>query len=220
MGKDSSRVSRARRSSGVSTTVPAVLEVEVKPPAVDVTQELLNLIVECADVSHPTRPLEIHKRWAVFITREFLQQGELEEARGVPISPLCAKTAILDNPSFARAQQGFLDFVVSPKLRVISKLCGQDMVWLRFLAANRNFWSAHDSPGFAMITAQLEEDPVFSAALPSVRLDVPATCACGNVFMNDSLFCRRCGAKRADVMDQRPTDRATSQTLTVGSCTS
>merc|ERR1712087_312026 len=152
-----SRKSSRIRNSGTSATLPSMVsEIEIEPPSIDVTQDLLNLVVECADVSHPARGLEIHKRWSILITHEFLQQGELEEARGIPISPLCARGAIMDNPSFARAQQGFLDFVVSPKLRVISKLCGQDMVWLRLLAANRSFWGAHDSPGFTAIANQLD----------------------------------------------------------------
>merc|ERR1712050_666672 len=61
-----SRKSTAFRNSAISATLPSTVgEIEIDPPSIDVTQDLLNLVVECADVSHPARGLEIHKRWSI-----------------------------------------------------------------------------------------------------------------------------------------------------------
>lgn len=120
-------------------------------PATDVTSDLLNLVVECADISHAAKPLNFHQRWAVLITHEFLLQGQLEEERGLPISPLCSRATTMDSDSFARSQQGFIDFVVRPKLSVLSKICAQDHLWMFHLEQNHAFWGSDAEVGFVEI---------------------------------------------------------------------
>jgi len=135
----------------------------------DVGPELLNLVVECADVSHPARPLERHQRWSILITHEFLLQGELETERGMPVSPLCSKPGTMDAASFSRAQQGFIDFVVRPKLTVLSKLCNQDGLWIKHLEDNHAFWGSSTTHGFVEVSEQLTGNPNFQNGIEAAR---------------------------------------------------
>jgi len=141
--------------------------------ALDVSTELLNFVVECADVSHPARPLEQHQRWSVLITHEFLLQGDLETERGLPVSPLCLRASTMDAASFARSQQGFIDFVVRPKLTVLSKLCGQDDLWMRLLEENHASWGAQQDGatlrGFIEVSESLKSSAAFERGIACAR---------------------------------------------------
>ena len=48
-------------------------------------------MVHCADLSNPTKPLEIYKNWTDRVMEEFFVQGDLERERGMDISPMCDK---------------------------------------------------------------------------------------------------------------------------------
>ena len=46
-------------------------------------------MVHCADLSNPTKPLELYKTWCGRIMEEFFQQGDKEREAGLDISPMC-----------------------------------------------------------------------------------------------------------------------------------
>jgi hypothetical protein len=46
-------------------------------------------MVHCADLSNPTKPLELYRRWVERIMEEFFQQGDRERDAGLDISPMC-----------------------------------------------------------------------------------------------------------------------------------
>ena len=48
-------------------------------------------MVHCADLSNPTKPLELYRQWTDRIMAEFFQQGDRERERGMEISPMCDK---------------------------------------------------------------------------------------------------------------------------------
>jgi len=144
-GGPKSRLERSRSASDLDGIVPAN----------DVSSELLSLVVECADVSHPAKPLELHQSWSVLITHEFLRQGQLEEELGLPISPLCSRSGAMDSASFARSQQGFIDYVVRPKLGVLSKLCSKDTHWMEQLEENHAFWGSAENVSFQEVGSRV-----------------------------------------------------------------
>lgn len=45
--------------------------------------------VHCADLSNPTKPLELYKRWVDLLMEEFFQQGDREREQNLDISPMC-----------------------------------------------------------------------------------------------------------------------------------
>ena len=48
-------------------------------------------MVHCADLSNPTKALEIYKKWLDRLMQEFFRQGDMERDRGLEISPMCDK---------------------------------------------------------------------------------------------------------------------------------
>ena len=46
-------------------------------------------MVHCADLSNPTKPLELYRQWCDRIMEEFFQQGDKERETGLDISPMC-----------------------------------------------------------------------------------------------------------------------------------
>ena len=46
-------------------------------------------MVHCSDLSNPTKPLEIYRRWVDRIMEEFFRQGDREREESLEISPMC-----------------------------------------------------------------------------------------------------------------------------------
>src|SRR6218665_2224467 len=51
--------------------------------------QVLQNLVHCADLSNPTKPLDIYRQWTDRIIEEFFKQGDLERQKGIDISPMC-----------------------------------------------------------------------------------------------------------------------------------
>ncbi|XP_010771117.1 cAMP-specific 3',5'-cyclic phosphodiesterase 4D-like isoform X3 [Notothenia coriiceps] len=72
--------------------------------------QVLQNMVHCADLSNPTKPLDIYRQWTDRIMEEFFTQGDRERDKGMEISPMCDK----HNASVEKTQVGFIDYVVHP----------------------------------------------------------------------------------------------------------
>ena len=46
-------------------------------------------MVHCADLSNPTKPLDLYTNWTDRIMQEFYRQGDMERERGMDISAMC-----------------------------------------------------------------------------------------------------------------------------------
>lgn len=53
--------------------------------------QVLQNMVHCADLSNPTKPLELYRQWTDRIMVEFFTQGDREREKGMEISPMCDK---------------------------------------------------------------------------------------------------------------------------------
>ncbi len=51
--------------------------------------QVLQNMVHCADLSNPTKPLDIYRQWVDRIMEEFFRQGDREREQGLDISPMC-----------------------------------------------------------------------------------------------------------------------------------
>ena len=78
-------------------------------------QEFLNVLIHSADVSNPSKPLEIYKQWAKRCVDEFFKQGDMEKRLGMPVSFNCDR----DTVSLPQSQVGFIDAIVFPLFSVI-----------------------------------------------------------------------------------------------------
>ncbi|XP_051554295.1 cAMP-specific 3',5'-cyclic phosphodiesterase 4D isoform X1 [Myxocyprinus asiaticus] len=72
--------------------------------------QVLQNMVHCADLSNPTKPLELYHQWTDRIMVEFFTQGDRERDKGMEISPMCDK----HNASIEKSQVGFIDYIVHP----------------------------------------------------------------------------------------------------------
>lgn len=72
--------------------------------------QVLRNMVHCADLSNPTKPLELYRQWTDRIMDEFFHQGDKERERGMEISPMCDK----HTASVEKSQVGFIDYIVHP----------------------------------------------------------------------------------------------------------
>ncbi|KAL4236995.1 hypothetical protein ACF0H5_005379 [Mactra antiquata] len=72
--------------------------------------QVLQNMVHCADLSNPTKPLEIYKKWLDRLMTEFFRQGDMEREKGLDLSPMCDKlTATVE-----KSQVGFIDYILHP----------------------------------------------------------------------------------------------------------
>eukprot|EP01047_Picozoa_sp_COSAG01_P039852 COSAG01_NODE_3316_length_6272_cov_4.305376_6_plen_199_part_00 len=66
-----------------------------------------------ADLSNLVRPFPIAKKWAHLILEEFCQQGDTERRLGLPVSPLCERSALGTSAQVKRAVASFLAAVLT-----------------------------------------------------------------------------------------------------------
>jgi len=78
----------------------------------------MTLILHCADISHPTKTWELHKKWTDNLMEEFFCQGDKETALGLPNSPLCDRAETL----IPESQVGFIDFIIVPSMNLLGDM--------------------------------------------------------------------------------------------------
>ena len=78
-------------------------------------QDFLNVIIHSADVSNPTKPLNIYTQWAKRCVDEFFKQGDMEKKLGLPVSFNCDRNTVL----LSQSQIGFIDAIVFPLFSVL-----------------------------------------------------------------------------------------------------
>lgn len=72
--------------------------------------QVLENLVHCADLSNPTKPLSLYKRWVDLLMEEFFQQGDKEREAKMDISPMCDR----HSATIEKTQVGFIDYIVHP----------------------------------------------------------------------------------------------------------
>ncbi|XP_064624775.1 3',5'-cyclic-AMP phosphodiesterase 4C-like isoform X4 [Lineus longissimus] len=72
--------------------------------------QVLQNMVHCADLSNPTKPLELYRKWVDRVMMEFFRQGDLEKEHGLELSPMCDR----HSATVEKSQVGFIDYVIHP----------------------------------------------------------------------------------------------------------
>ncbi|XP_074110213.1 phosphodiesterase dunce isoform X3 [Cotesia typhae] len=72
--------------------------------------QVLENLVHCADLSNPTKPLPLYRKWVALLMEEFFQQGDREREQNMDISPMCDR----HNATIEKSQVGFIDYIVHP----------------------------------------------------------------------------------------------------------
>ncbi|KAJ1480609.1 hypothetical protein T484DRAFT_1668822 [Baffinella frigidus] len=126
------QVGPLRRRFGASRPVPKQLEME--------------LIIKCADISNVLKPFHIARRWALRVTDEFFEQGDVELARGMEVTPIGDRRT----QSRVGSQVSFIKFV-SPFFESIATLYPALRPDVDRMHLNSESWAAYTD-------AQLEEN--------------------------------------------------------------
>nr|XP_036222186.1 cAMP-specific 3',5'-cyclic phosphodiesterase isoform X6 [Bactrocera oleae] len=105
--------------------------------------QVLENLVHCADLSNPTKPLQLYKRWVSLLMEEFFLQGDKERESGMDISPMCDR----HNATIEKSQVGFIDYIVHPLWETWADLVhpdAQDI--LDTLEENRDYYQSMIPP--------------------------------------------------------------------------
>uniref|UniRef100_A0A4W5JX46 Phosphodiesterase n=1 Tax=Hucho hucho TaxID=62062 RepID=A0A4W5JX46_9TELE len=119
--------------------------------------QVMRNMVHCADLSNPTKSLDLYRQWTDRIMNEFSHQGDRERERGIEISPMCDK----HTASVEKSQVGFIDYIVLPLWETWADLVhpdAQDI--LDTLEDNRNWYQSMipQSPSPPFCTGDGEEE--------------------------------------------------------------
>ncbi|KAJ3081920.1 High affinity cAMP-specific 3',5'-cyclic phosphodiesterase 7A, partial [Rhizoclosmatium hyalinum] len=100
---------------------------------------LMQMLMKCSDVSNPTKVGPEYDVWIDRIHEEWYMQGDMEKARGLPISAFCNRDGPhASNP--ASSQTGFINFIVSPLYEAFSVWAPIEEVW-EGLEFNKKRWA-------------------------------------------------------------------------------
>uniref|UniRef100_A0A1W7RAV0 Phosphodiesterase n=1 Tax=Hadrurus spadix TaxID=141984 RepID=A0A1W7RAV0_9SCOR len=142
--------------------------------------QVLQNMIHCADLSNPTKPLDLYRKWVNLIMEEFFQQGDKEREMGMDISPMCDRY----NVTVEKSQVGFIDYIVHPLWETWGDLVHPDaQEILDALEENRDWYQnmipiSPSSSGQELSDSLRERDaPVYSSRLgaPSDRIKFQVT---------------------------------------------
>lgn len=120
--------------------------------------QVLQNMVHCADLSGPTKPLHLYRRWCDLIMEEFFQQGDKEKKAGIEISPMCDR----HNATVEKSQVGFIDYIVHPLWETWADLVHPDaQEILDTLEDNRDWYQSQMpiSPSSSSNDLKEEDEP-------------------------------------------------------------
>ncbi|MCP9262088.1 cAMP-specific 3',5'-cyclic phosphodiesterase 4D [Dirofilaria immitis] len=76
----------------------------------DLKTMVMQTMIHLADLSNPTKPIDLYRIWVKNIMEEYWRQGDRERDLGIDISPMCDR----NNITIAKSQVGFIDYIVHP----------------------------------------------------------------------------------------------------------
>merc|ERR1712151_546517 len=96
------------------------------------------LLMKSADLSNLSKPFNIARLWAIAVTNEFFEQGDMEKVIGCGVTPMFNRES---NQELASSQIGFIDFVAMPFYTVLASAFPDLSFALKQLRSNRDRWS-------------------------------------------------------------------------------
>eukprot|EP00002_Diphylleia_rotans_P014658 TRINITY_DN2855_c0_g1_i3.p1 TRINITY_DN2855_c0_g1~~TRINITY_DN2855_c0_g1_i3.p1 ORF type:complete len:798 (-),score=144.69 TRINITY_DN2855_c0_g1_i3:152-2545(-) len=97
---------------------------------------LCGVLLHCADISNVTKPFDVGKVWSDRVRDEFFQQGDLEKAYGLPVSPYMDR----EDSNQARTTLNFIDFVATPLFTALAIMVEGLNATCQNLVENRTRW--------------------------------------------------------------------------------
>jgi len=125
--------------------------------------QVLQNMVHCADLSNPTKPLQIYRKWVDRIMEEFFMQGDKERELGLDISPMCDR----QKPSIEKSQVGFIDFIVHPLWETWADLVYPDAQDILDMLQENREWYQQAIPSSPPSNNEEEEEDISEAGTES-----------------------------------------------------
>ena len=94
---------------------------------------ILCVLLHAADIGNPVKPLRTYRKWANRVLSEFFAQGDLEKAKGMPVSAMMDAAAT----NAAMSQINFMEFVVAPLYANFARLFPEARELVARLVENR-----------------------------------------------------------------------------------
>ena len=114
---------------------------------------LSSMLLHIADVSNPTRPNEISRKWSFAVQEEFFRQGDKEKELGLAISPFMDR----EYENLPRMQGAFIDAIVSPIFHLTAEFLPKiEKHCIKNMLVNRAFWNNLQNKQ-VMTTAMVKE---------------------------------------------------------------
>ncbi|XP_054277749.1 high affinity cAMP-specific and IBMX-insensitive 3',5'-cyclic phosphodiesterase 8 [Macrosteles quadrilineatus] len=101
------------------------------------------MMIKCADVSNPTRPLKMCVEWARRIAEEYFTQTDDEKANHLPVvMPMFDRTSC----SIPKSQMGFVDFIINDMFEAWDAFIDMPEM-LYHLRSNYQYWKDLEEKG-------------------------------------------------------------------------
>ncbi|CAI2387800.1 unnamed protein product [Moneuplotes crassus] len=123
----------------------------------------MEFLFHMADISNPTKPWSICKKWTDLLFIEFFNQGDKERELGMEISFLMDRTTT----NVAKAQDGFIKNLIRPAFCILEKVLPELSLNLKYMDENVEKWATkvsqysvnhHSHMQTKSIKAQREEE--------------------------------------------------------------
>lgn len=147
-------------------------------------------LIKCADISNPTRPIDVSEHWSTVLLDEWTKQAFLEEELDLPVSVVAGVDARLQ----AKGQVGFINLFTEPLFKAAAEALPELAQFADSCVANKNTWMSRlehleaDSEENAKLTALLQQlvgTPTASAQDERFTSLLPAVLPPGLVSHND-----------------------------------
>lgn len=137
-------------------------------------------LIKCADISNPTRPIDVSEHWSTVLLDEWTKQAFLEEELELPVSVVAGVDARLQ----AKGQVGFINLFTEPLFKAAAEALPELAPFADSCVENKNIWMTRlehleaDAEENAKLTALLQQlvstptassqDKRFTTLLPAV----------------------------------------------------
>ncbi|KAK9299102.1 hypothetical protein QLX08_007727 [Tetragonisca angustula] len=147
--------------------------VEIYPDAVDMSVVLQpenvvlvkRMMIKCADVSNPTRPLRFCIEWARRIAEEYFSQTDEEKKLRLPVlMPMFDRSTC----SIPKSQIGFVDFIINDMIEAWDAFIDMPEI-VGYMRHNYDRWKEYNERGISTLLdiGKIQE-------LPEFRIDQPS----------------------------------------------
>uniref|UniRef100_A0A182WX29 3',5'-cyclic-AMP phosphodiesterase n=1 Tax=Anopheles quadriannulatus TaxID=34691 RepID=A0A182WX29_ANOQN len=138
------------------------------PPDNDDNQILVRrMLIKCADVSNPTRPLKFCVEWARRIAEEYFMQTDEEKRKNLPIvMPMFDRTTC----SISKSQIGFIEYIIHDMMDAWNSFIEMPEI-IRYMEFNYSQWKLFEEQGINTLSdikrkqMSLTEDTASSISL-------------------------------------------------------